>query len=237
MICSRKAKVEKMPLINREISMGLLFSKSEDKELKRARAILQSKSDFLDRDLIEAWAILAEDYKWRKEGKQCEQAYLECLMIIQAIGDQALLSECYSDLGNSLYFCKNYERALHYYQKAIEIVKALSQIEMLVQLYNGSASCCADLGFRDQERAYLGECLKLSIDALIKATFLERMALSYRSTGLYDEAVTYHEEALSIFESNNFRRSWEDRIDSLVQIYTAKGDAAAARRTYERRKW
>lgn len=224
-----------MPLLAKEIADRVLSSQTREAEVLRVQEALKAPEMLQNRQIIEAWAILGEASMWQKEAEKCEQAYLHCVNIIVAMQDNVLLSECYTDLGNALYYCEAYEKAFRYYNEAAIISQRLQNHEWLALILSQMARCCADMGLLQQERVYLGQALELPIDILIKATLLERLGISYANSGQYTEAAKYYEEALSSFENNNFKRYWEDRIDGLIKIYLALGDENAVQRTMKRK--
>lgn len=224
-----------MPLLNRETRNRLLFPQSREKEVIRAHDMLQKQNSLNKTQLIEAWAILAEESKWRKQSDDCKKAYLRCANIIQTLNDTVLLGECYTDLGDALYYCADHSTALTYYQKAVDVFQSIGRIEVLTHLYSQMAYCSSDFGRPQQERDYLIQALELPIDQLIKATFVERIALSYNKSRNYETAAKYYEEALLIFENQGFKRSWEERVDNLTQIYLSLGDEDSAKKTEQRK--
>lgn len=224
-----------MPLLDKEISLQLMSVASREKVARHAQEALQNKEKLQVVELIKVWAILAEYHMWKKEAEKCEGAYLECVSLIKSTQEENLLGECFTDLGDALYFCRSYERALDYYRKAVDIIKPLRKIEALTHIYSQMARCAAESGLHEEERGYLSEALELPLNSLIAATLIERIALSYESSGQYEKAASSYEEALSIYENQNFKRGWEDRIENLTKIYLALGDENAAQRTRNRR--
>ena len=224
-----------MPLLTKEIKDRIISRQTRQAEILRAQKIIQASETLQNRQLIEAWAIIGKANMWEKEAEKCEQAYLHCLDIIIVLQDNILLSECYEDLGFALYFCRQYNKALAYYERAADIAQQFRDPQQLCIIYSQMAKCCADLGLMEQERTYLSQGIDLPIDPLIKATMLERVSISYANSSQYREAAKHYEEALSIFEHNNFKRFWEDRVKSLIEIYRALGDEDAVQRTIKRK--
>lgn len=224
-----------MPILAAEESFRLLSSDTRDEDFQRAQEILRSKANYTDEELIKSWAVIGEYHKWNKESIKCELAYLKCVTIIKSTQSNTLLSECYIDLGDSLYHCNEHEKALGYYKKALSIIKPLGNSNSLSELYSRMANCAADGGFEEDARDYLFQALALPIDDLLKAALLERIALSYTSLDQNELAARYYEDALSIYERKNYKKFWDDRIKDLAKIYIALGDKNAVQRTLNRK--
>ena len=63
---------------------------------------------------------------------------------------------------------------------------------------------------------------------------MERVALSLGAAGQYKAAIEIYEKALALYEAEDFKRYWGQRLVNLAQFYEAIGDIEAARRTMER---
>lgn len=225
-----------MPLLDKETSTRLLFSPDAEKDIQHAqKEILQNKEKLTNKELVKLWATIAKYYMWKKESEKCKHAYLECASIIQSTEDTLWLGECYIDLGDSLNFCGDYEKALNYFNEVLSIIRPFKSTDTLAHLYNQMAYSSANIGDREQERKYLSDALELPLDRLIKATLIERIAFSYYASGKLEISAKHYEEALSIFETEHFKRNWEDRINILIEIYHALGDESSAQRTSKRK--
>jgi len=223
-----------MPLVNQEIANRLLFPDTRKKELAEAqKALLSSKLD--PHQLMEAWAIVGESYKLEMEPQISEQAYLKSLEIIQTLKDERLLGEGYKAIGDALHFCKDYSRAIGYYHQSAQVFENLNDTEQTVSVLSQMAYCYAATEQRDDERYCLNRAATHpTILPIVRATLLERIALSLSTSGLHREAIEFYEQALSIFEAEHFTRDWEQRVQSLAQMYRTAGDEDMAKRTEER---
>ena len=224
-----------MSILSPEISKRLLSPQTRESEISRVRKALQNSAKLSQQQLIEAWAITAEYYKYKTKTEACIQAYLKCIEIVLSMSDTYLLSECYSDLGDALYYFKDYIGARGYYQKALDVIPSSGKEEvLLVHLLSQLAYCCRDTKSWDDERMYLMQALSLSVPILIKGTLLERLALSFNDSKQYDKAAETYEQALSVFDGEGFKREWKQRIEMLAGIYDALGDREAANKTRNR---
>lgn len=223
-----------MSKLHPEISKRLLSPQMREVEFSRASEMLKRPEQLNQQQLIEAWVIMAEYYKYNNEKDPCVKAYLELIKIVSSEPNRDLLRDCYSDFGDALYYFKDYNEARNYYQKALNTItpppKIGSQLDLLSQL----AYCCGDTGLFEEERMYLEKAIALPSNSLIKATLLERTAQSYKNSEQFDRATEIYEQALSIFESEGFKRGWEQRIASLAEIYDYLGNQEAAKKTRNR---
>ena len=224
-----------MYLINQETANELLFPDRRRREMAKARKALLDPERLNNWQLIEAWAIIGECHKFNREAQLAEEVYLKTLELIRALGDERALGEGYYSIGEAMFFCKDYAKATDYYRQAFEIFKRLGEKDRLAGVLSQMAYAYEKIGQRDEERHCLDAVmLQPAIEPLVKATLLERVALSLGASGEYGEAIRVYEQALSIFESEGFRRDWEKRLSSLAQMYNVIGDAEAAKRTKER---
>jgi tetratricopeptide (TPR) repeat protein len=226
-----------MPLISRDTRNRLLWPDTREKEAHRAQMKLADSTTLDERQVIEMWATLGEAYKYNKESQLSEQAYLKALDIIKSSNDTRLLATGYKDLGDALYFCRDYSRAILYYDQSAAFFENLNDTTQLVMVFSQAAYAHSELQQRDEERRCLYSAVNQSdIDPLIKATLLERLALSFGSSGQTQQAINIYESALTIYESQDFIRGWPQRIHNLAALYTSIGDDDGTKRTLARIK-
>jgi len=224
-----------MLLLNREVVNRLLFPDTRKEELKRAQEILAASTEIDLQRVIEAWITVAEYHKLEMEPQLSEEAYLKALEAIRIVSDERLLGKGYKSLGDAMQFCKNYERAIASYRHAVDVFKSIDEIDLLLDTLSQIAYSYAAMGQWDNERHYLNMAvLQPAIQPVIKATLLERIALSLSVSGKQEEAIGAYEQALSLYESEGFKRGWQQRIQNLAEMYNAIGDTEAAKRTLER---
>jgi tetratricopeptide (TPR) repeat protein len=223
-----------MSILHPEISKRLLSPQMREVEFSRASEMLKRPEQLNQQQLIEAWAIMTEYYKYNNQKEACVKANLKLIEIINSEPNKDLLRDCYSDFGDALYYFKDYDEARNYYQKTLNIIPPPTKIDSQLYLLSQLAYCCGDTGLFEEERMYLEKAIALSNTSLIKATLLERMAQSYKNSDQFDQAIEIYEQALSIFETEGFKRGWEQRIESLAGIYDFLGNHEAANKTRNR---
>jgi len=223
-----------MPLVSRELANRLFTPEHRREEITRAQEAVLDPEKLDSRQLIEAWAVIGECHKFNRESQLSKEAYLKAIEVIRTLDDKMLLGRGYEALGNALFFCNDYEQAISYYRQAAEIFEDLSETEQLVTMLSQIAYAYAEIGQRNEERRYLNiAALQATAQPVVKATLLERIALSLGASGEYEEAIRVYEQALSILESEGFKRDWQKRLQVLAQLYSAVGDEASARRIME----
>jgi len=222
-----------MDLIKRELANRLISPETRKDEMTKAQKALYDPQNLDSRQLVENWVILGEGYKWEKRPSLAEESYLHAIELIQTIRDEIMLAEAYKALGDVWYFSGNYERCISHYDRAAKIYEQHSDVNW-VNTISQIAYAYAQMGRRKEEQRILKIVIsRLNISPIIRATFLERMAMSL-STSNAKEAITYYEEALKNFDSANFKRDWEKRVKCLSQLYESIGDKDNAQRTLKR---
>lgn len=224
-----------MTLVSQEVANRLLFPDTRQAEKTRAQqALLDAKSDVPQ--LVEAQVIMGMSYALEREPQLCEQAFGKAFELIQSLRDEKLAGEGYQACGDSLHvFCKEYTRSITYYQQAATIFESLTEVDLLVKVLSQMAYACAALERRDDERRYLSlASAQPSVPSAIRATLLERMAMSLSASGQNEDAIKVYEQALTVYEVTGYKRYWRKRLETLAGMYTAVGDLEAAKRTLER---
>ena len=222
-------------LLDRNLMNNLLYPESRKKEAIKAQKLISSSDKLDSLKIAEAWAVLGEVYKCENEPLPSEEAYLKCIEAIRAMNDKNLLGVAFISMGDALLFCKKFEKAIFYYDQAIEISEAIKETDRLIHLYSQISYCFAKVGDREKEQKYLSGGIQLrNIPEVVRANFIERLALSLESSGEYRLAVDRYEEALLMYESEDFKRNWQERIDKLANIYHIIGDEESASRTRKR---
>ncbi len=227
-----------MPLLNVQVRNRIVSLSDEGRkeEVSRIKHTLKDPAKLSDRQVIEAWAIIAKCYEYDKAPQLSEEAYLKAIEVIRTLDDEKLLGEGYKDLGDALHFCGSYARSIVYYRQSAEIFDWLNEGEETVTTLSQMAWSYGAMG-ELQEGI---RCLDLAIqhpatDPASKAMFAERIALSLGAAGEYRRAIEAYEQALAMYEAADFKRYWGRRLVNLAQFYNAIGDEEGAKRTMEQR--
>jgi tetratricopeptide (TPR) repeat protein len=224
-----------MSLISREVFSHLLIPEHREEELAKARDDLLNLQELDSYQIIGKLAIIGECHKFNREPHLSEEAYLNAVGVIRTLGDEHLLSEAYESLGNALFFCKHYAKAVSYYRQTAAILDQRGEITRLITVLSQIAYAYSELGQRSEERCYLNTAVNQpNVDPVVRATLLERIALSLEADGKNEEAIDMYEQALSIFEAEDFRRDWGRRLQNLARLYSIVGDVDSASRIIDK---
>jgi tetratricopeptide (TPR) repeat protein len=224
-----------MSLIDRQIANRILSPRTRKEELLKAKRALSDPAKLSSRELMETWIIVGKCYKFDKKPQLSEKAYLKAIEMVRLLEDDHLLGKVYRDLGDALHFCASYAKSIAYYRQAAEIFDRLNEAKELITLLSQMAYSFAAMGKVVEERGCLEEAIRHPrISPEEKAMFMERIALSLGASGEYEEAIEIYEKALALYEAQDFKRYWGERLVGLAQLYEAVGDIEAAKRTMER---
>ena len=222
-------------ILNSEITRSLYNPKARKTALDKALHKVNKPSQLSRVGLTQQWVVIGECYKLEGNPNASEGAYKKASDIAQEIDDTSLHGSVLKHLGDAMYFCNEYQKAIGYYKLALDIFERLENIPGLTELYSQASYTCEKLGDREGERKFLESVIAIpAIEPVIKGNFIERLALSLADSGRYKEAAENYEKALSLYESENFQRGWQERINNLVQIYNLIGDKDAENRTLQR---
>jgi len=222
-----------MTFISKELSDRLLSPDSRESEMVNAKKCLHDSKHLSIQQQIENWVILGEGNKWEKQPFFAEQAYLQTIALIKKLQDEIMLADAYKALGDVWFFSESYERCIDYYEDALKIFDKYDHanwsgvISQIAYVYAG-------LGQEKNEQITLSKAIsKQNLPTLVRATFLERLALSL-SVSDPREAIANYEKALNGFSATNFKRDWDKRIQRLSQLYESIGDYENAQKTLMR---
>lgn len=219
------------PLITRNLYNPKTRKAELDKALQKVSNFPQLGGD----ELVQQWTIIGECYKQEKNPTLSEEAYIKALSIAQEISDAKLHGAVLKHLGDAMFFCNEYQKAHHYYRVALDIFEQLKNFPEVIEIYSQAAYTCEKLGDREKERTFLDTAVAIAdIEPVIKGNFVERLALSLAASKRYKEGAANYEQALSLYELENFKRGWEERIKNLAQIYNLMGDKETEERTLQR---
>lgn len=222
-------------ILDPEITDTLYNPKARKAAFERAWQTVNNPAQLNSVELIKQWAIIGECYRWEGNPTLSEDAYKKASTITQQIGDTELQGWIFKQLGDAMYFGKEYQKAIYYYKVALDVFERLKSLQELTNTYSQLSYACKQLKDEEHERLFLLSALAVpEIEPVTRGNFLERLALSLADSGCYAEAIENYEKALSTYESENFRRGWQDRLKNLAQIYGLIGDKDAENRTLQR---
>jgi tetratricopeptide (TPR) repeat protein len=199
-------------ILNSKTAHNLYNPKARKTELDKALHNVDNPTQFSRSELIQQWAMIGECYKLERNPNASEEAYKKASVIAQEIDDTLLHGSILKHLGDAMYFCNEYQKALDYYKLALDIVERLRSIPELIGLYSQAAYTCEKLGDREKEKEFLEAAIVIAvIEPIIKGNFIERFALSLADSRRYKEAAENYEKALSLYELLMLRRGLESK--------------------------
>lgn len=222
-------------ILDPQIIRNLYNPKARKAALDKA---LQKVSNFPQlggAELVQQWTIIGECYKQERSAILSEEAYIKASSIAKKISDAKLHGAVLKHLGDAMFFCNEYQKAHHYYTLALDIFEQLKSFPEIIEIYSQIAYACEKLDDREKERTFLETAIATpDIEPVIKGNFVERLALSLAASKHYKEGAENYEQALYLYESENFKRGWKERIKNLAEIYNLMGDKEKEQRTLQR---
>jgi len=194
---------------------------------QNADAYLDSAVEYLEKAITlkpdladELYETIVKIYFLRNEE---EKAFEYALKIMVSRLDAEELAEKSADIAEIYHFeLKNYEKAIEYYKKAIE-------------LEPDDATLHNNLGFayikrQDWDKAL--ECAKKIIDlkeSLEPAYAYHIMAISYAGKKEYDKSLEYYDKSIEYFKNFlTYESDVAEMYSDMSNIYEAKGDKEKA---------
>jgi len=222
-------------ILDSEITRNLYNPKVRKATLEEALYKVNNPSQVGHIELVQQWAIIGECYKLERKSIASEKAYKKAFALAQEIDDVVMSGSVLKHLGNAMYFCNEYQKAINYYKLALKIFEQRQSFSELMNIYSQISYAYEKLGNRKQERDFLRYAIAISdIEPVIQGNFIERLALSLVDSKRYTEAAENYEKALSLYESENFKKGWQERIRNLAQIYNLIGDKEVEKQTLQR---
>ncbi len=175
-------------------------------------------------------AHLGTAFHYSSDSEASHAHLLEALEDYEGIGDSAGLADVFGRLGH--YHEKNgqYEIALDYQQRALNIF-ADGDSEGMAAIYENIGSIHEDLGHFAEARVYFERALnqlKGSGDTYRLANVYNNLGDSYRKSGNYTEGLVYTRKALSIARENQNPYLEKSALRDIAKTYSeqARYDSA-----------
>ncbi len=157
--------------------------------------------------------------------------------------ETVMMSFVYHQLGSGYYYLSDYDKALEYFEKALEIKesKLVKDHPSTATTYNNIAEAYRDKGDYDKALEYYGKALEIVVSRLGKdhpstATTYNNIAAVYSAKDDYDKTLEYYGKALEIGESKlgKDHPSTATTYNNIAMVYDAKGDYDKALVYYEK---
>ena len=98
------------------------------------------------------------------------------------------------------------EKALHYFQTALEIREKSGKMKSIQQVYNNIANCYRSLGDFRKSEDYFSKSLEIATsrkDETVTAIILNNLGELYREQNKYDQALDYYRKAYDLHNNLN----------------------------------
>ncbi len=155
--------------------------------------------------LGKAYLNIGGVYEARGDYQQAQQYFNKALSIYQTINEYSLdVATCYNCLGSSLSHVGNYDEALKYLKKALELRVSIEGDQSLNSAlsYNNIGSIYSSLGNYQDALSYFQKALnirlKFGVDTENIASSYHNLGSLMSKLGEYSKAIEYFEKAISI---------------------------------------
>jgi tetratricopeptide (TPR) repeat protein len=184
--------------IEKRISEALNAYKEADKTAKEIDCPAEKYID-----LLWDYGVFLNDYAYYKEAEKVDLRLIQ--LSEETNGQNEITAASYNNIGNVYDYLGDYDKALEYHNKALEIRK-----EVLVEnhpdtagSYNNIGDVYANLGKYDKALKYHNKALEIFKDVLGEnhpktANSYNNIGIVYNNLGDYDKALEYYIKALEI---------------------------------------
>ncbi len=150
--------------------------------------------------------------------------------------NEEIIAEICFNLGTIVHKLGEYEKAIEYYEKSLEISEKLGNVHAIALTYNNLGSVYDDKGDYEKAIEYYGRNLKLEKlgDVRLMAQTYGNLGLEYYRTGAYEKAIEYYERDLEISKELGDVQGMSQTYNNLGLIYADKGEYKKAIEYYEK---
>jgi len=151
----------------------------------------------------------------------------EKLNQIEKIEDKSSEVEWLLETGRTYFFMSQYEKAMNYVKKALQISREIGDKPGEAKALNNIGLIYGDKGEQDEALQYYQDALKIFReigDKLGEAKALNNIGLIYGDKGEQDEALQYHQDALKIFREIGDKLGEAKALNNIGLIYGDKGE-------------
>ena len=177
-------------------------------------------------------------YWYQRDPDNALIAFEEALQLRELVDDRQLLGNSYSDIGSlNFVFFRDYAKAITFYEKSIEIRKAIGDHVNIGKTLPRIAMAYERLGELDLAARNYREAAEVNRavgDADRTANELYNAAVPLKNSGRFLEAVECLSEALSIWEELGNQEKIGDSHNVLGNVYRRIGEFDAALEHYQK---
>jgi serine phosphatase RsbU (regulator of sigma subunit)/uncharacterized protein HemY len=152
------------------------------------------------------------------------------------IHDLKLESRAYYNIGNSYYLQNNFEKALEYHKKSLELRQKLGDNELIASSLNRLGTLAySKQDFKLAEEYYL-QVLQIrrgDKDQKGAGIVLNNLGNANSQMGNYDKAISYYKEANEIFKVLDYKQGIASTLNGMGVIYAQWKMHSSALKTYK----
>merc|ERR1719446_464596 len=187
---------------------------------------------------FESYNVLAEYFEKVPDLKSAMYFYQRCADVATEVDARESISKANLNLGTCEEQGKNWQSAMQYHEKALQIATASDSLPLqikaashLTHVYEILAEKCEKEN-RDLDATQLYErclsCAQLSKDATLEGTACHKLGLAKYKTGHYEPAIDLQKQYLDICRMHDDRIGESSARAALAHAYEAVGNAQEA---------
>ncbi|KQC12684.1 MAG: hypothetical protein APR63_02270 [Desulfuromonas sp. SDB] len=169
-----------------------------------AEKALKIAQELNDQDKIQQSLILLGFNSFLMSDYQKSLGYFQ--QIIQSDQYPHYTASADEGIGMVLLKLNQKQKALQYFQTALEIREKSGKMKSIQQIYNNIANCYRSLGDYKKSEDYLSKSLEIATsrnDETVTAIILNNLGELYREQNKYDQALDYYRKAYALHEKLN----------------------------------
>ncbi len=187
----------------------------------------QKKGD----DSILCRALIAQSAVRSYKGKHAESIELsyKAIRLAEELRDSVSIMDASNNIGIDLYYLEDYQGAITYYQRLIEIAKLVNNQIQLGYGYNNIALIKGELGQVEEEIEFYNlalEAFNKINDAYGLANTQVNLGTAYNKVGKSTQAIENLKNGYEVFQSMENSNGEADALTILAEIYLKEGEYA-----------
>jgi tetratricopeptide (TPR) repeat protein len=147
--------------------------------------------------------------------------------LLEKVRDREGKAKILGELGVIFYYSGELEKALEYYEKALELEEELEIKEEITAILGNIGIVYSTRGELDKALEYLEKALKLDEELERKegmAAVLGNIGIVYKTKGELDKALEYYEKALKLHEELGRKREMGANLGNIGVVHGIKGE-------------
>ena len=162
---------------------------------------------------------------------------LPALALAQKTGDKMRIFSALNNIGTIYYNKKDTAskaKALNYFITALPLSEAMGNKDAVGVISENIGEIYMELNQPEKALKYFEKCISVLGDSANSLGAYNGIAKLYLKKGDYDQALTYHNKALSIAERSNNPRPIQQTLRNIANLYAKQNDFVTALNYYNR---